>query len=248
MCIILFSWQPDADRPLVVAANRDEFHHRPAEAARWRGDVLCGLDLEANGTWLGITRSGRFAAVTNYREPIQDQQSGRRSRGMLPLDFLHGDQSPADYMDSIVPDQQEFGGFNLLVSDGQSLWYMGNRGAAPCPVEPGTHALSNGLLDTPWPKTQRGKARLEQSLGEDALLPALLDLLRDDTVPADSELPETGVGLELERLVAPIFIASATYGTRASTALAMGPAGGELVEQRWQPSGMPADDASQFSW
>jgi uncharacterized protein with NRDE domain len=248
MCIILFSWQPERDTPLVVAANRDEFHHRPAEAARWRSDVLCGLDLEANGTWLGVTRAGRFAAVTNYREPIQDQQPGRRSRGMLPLDFLHNDLSPAEYMDSIVPEQEEFGGFNLLAGDGRALWYMSNRGAAPCPVEPGIHALSNGLLDTTWPKTERGKARLAQSLDQDDLLPALLDVLRDDTVPDDSELPQTGVGLELERLVAPIFIASATYGTRASTALAMSADGGQFTEQRWQPSGMPADDASTYHW
>src|SRR5690606_5754871 len=109
MCIILFAWQQHTDYPLVVAANRDEFHHRPAEAVRWRGDLLCGLDLAAGGTWLGMTRAGRFAAVTNFREPIQDRTPGNRSRGMLPLGFLESDDSPQRWLQQLQPEQEQYG-------------------------------------------------------------------------------------------------------------------------------------------
>lgn len=247
MCIILFDWQPDTDTALSVAANRDEFHHRPAEAARWRGDLLCGLDLEAGGTWLGVTRQGRFAAVTNFREPIADRTAGNRSRGMLPLGFLESQLPAADYLATLAPEQQEYGAFNLLVYDGASLWYMSNRGADPQPVTPGVHALSNGLLDTDWPKTRRGAALMADALGAEDPRQSLLDLLTDDALPDDDELPDTGVGLELERLVAPIFIRSATYGTRASTAVQLGRTGLFLAEQRWGPSGQASAEASLFS-
>jgi uncharacterized protein with NRDE domain len=131
MCIVLFAWQVHDKYPLLVAANRDEFHHRPAEPARWRGDLLCGLDLVAGGTWLGISRAGRFAAVTNYREPIADRVPGNRSRGMLPLGFLEGELAPLEYLGRLQSEQQEYGGFNLLVSDGRELAWMSNRGAGP---------------------------------------------------------------------------------------------------------------------
>ena len=247
MCIIVFAWQQDPALPLVVAANRDEFHHRPAEPVRWRGDLLCGLDLVAGGTWLGISRSGRFAAVTNFREPVADNTPGNRSRGMLPLGFLQGDNSPQAYLETLAPQQEEYGAFNLLVGDGQSLWYMSNRGSEPQPVAPGIHALSNGLLDTPWPKTIRGTELLRQAMEDGAQDESLLALLRDDHLPADDELPDTGVGQQLERLVAPIFISSATYGTRASTSVKMGIDGFSLSEQRWEPSGTPAGAPSRFS-
>ena len=247
MCIILFAWQQDPEFPLVVAANRDEFHHRPAEAVRWRGDLLCGLDLVAGGTWLGISRDGRFAAVTNFREPVADRTPGNRSRGMLPMGFLQNHLSPEAYLASLVPQQQEYGAFNLLVGDGTSLWYMSNRGSDPQPVAPGIHALSNGLLDTPWPKTRRGTDLLQQALADGAPGDRLLGLLRDDQLPADDELPDTGVGRELERLVAPIFIRSATYGTRASTSVKLGSNGFQLCEQRWEANGAPMGEPACFS-
>ena len=247
MCIILFAWQQHTDYPLVVAANRDEFHHRPAEAVRWRGDLLCGLDLAAGGTWLGMTRAGRFAAVTNFREPIQDRTPGNRSRGMLPLGFLESDDSPQRWLQQLQPEQEQYGGFNLLVSDGDSLWYMGNRGADPQPVAPGIHALSNGLLDTEWPKTRRGKQLMGEALANGASPDMLLEILADDHLPDDNALPDTGVGVELERLVAPIFIQSAAYGTRASTAVRLHRSGGfDFTEQRWQPGGSRADVPGHF--
>jgi uncharacterized protein with NRDE domain len=247
MCIVLFGWQSHPDYPLVVAANRDEFHHRPAEPARWRGDLLCGLDLVAGGTWLGISREGRFAAVTNYREPIAERMPGNRSRGMLPLGFLESTLAPLAYLDRLVPEQQEYGGFNLLVCDGQELAWMSNRGAPPQAVAPGVHALSNGQLDTDWPKARRGRALLEQAMREGPTSAALLSILEDSLVPDDEALPDTGVGIEMERLVAPIFIQSAAYGTRASTAVCQR-ADGSLMfaEQRWQPGGARAAEASLF--
>lgn len=251
MCIVLFAWQPQAPYPLVVAANRDEFHHRPAEPARWRGDQLCGLDLVGGGTWLGITRERRFAAVTNYREPISDSSSGNRSRGMLPSGFLASDLAPLDYLRSIEAEQQEYGGFNLLVCDGDTLAWMSNRGAAPQVVAPGIHALSNGQLDTEWPKTVRGKALMQSALMQldtDNCIKKLLPVLADKHLPEDAKLPDTGVGIERERLVAPIFIQSAAYGTRASTVYCQAADGSfRFAEQRWQPGGAIAGEVSLFS-
>lgn len=247
MCIVVLGWQVHPDFPLVVAANRDEFHHRPAEPVRWRGDLLCGLDLAAGGTWLGVTNGGRFATVTNFREPIHDRAPGARSRGMLPLGFLDSNQAPGDWMAALVPEQAQYGGFNLLASDGRELWYMSNRGAAPRALQPGIHAVSNGLLDTEWPKTRRARALLERALAEGAALDALLALLTDTEEPDDGQLPDTGVGIELERLVAPIFIRSAAYGTRCSTALRQRADGRfEFAEQRWQPGGTSADAPQYF--
>ena len=248
MCIVLFAWQAHADYPLIVAANRDEFHHRPAEAARWRGDLLCGLDLVAGGTWLGVSRGGRFAAVTNYREPIADRTPGNRSRGMLPMGFIESERSPMEYLQALEADQQEYGGFNLLVCDGRELAWMSNRGAAPQLVTPGIHALSNGQLDTDWPKARRGRELLGNAIAGDISAAALLPLLEDSSVPDDAHLPDTGVGLEMERLVAPIFIQSAAYGTRASTVVLQRSDGGiDFAEQRWQPGGVRAGEASRFS-
>lgn len=250
MCIVLFAWQVHDKHPLLVAANRDEFHHRPAEAARWRGDLLCGLDLAAGGTWLGVSRAGRFAAVTNYREPIADRLPGNRSRGMLPMGFLESELAPLEYLQGLQADQQEYGGFNLLVSDGRQLAWMSNRGAEPQLVAPGIHALSNGQLDTDWPKAQRGQALLGQVVadGAGAVAPErLLQILEDDSLPDDDALPDTGVGLEMERLVAPIFIQSAAYGTRASTAVIQHADGRfDFAEQRWQPGGGRAGEPTRF--
>lgn len=240
MCIVLFAWQHHSEFPLLVAANRDEFHRRPAEPARWRDDVFCGLDLTAGGTWLGITRDGRFAAVTNFREPVAAQERGPLSRGALPLDFLQSDLAPQAYAEQIAKRQADFGPFNLLVGDTGNLWYLSNRGAPPQPVPPGIHGLSNGLLNTPWPKVQRGKERLGALTATRPEPDQLLTLLQDEWRPDDAELPGTGVGLPLERLVAPIFIRSLEYGTRASTAVSLDAKGAvAAVEQSWGPDGEP---------
>lgn len=241
MCIVLLDWQPESDTPLRVAANRDEFHARPAEPARWRGDIFCGIDLTAGGTWLGIHRNGRFAVVTNYREPVTDRQAGERSRGLLPTAFLESSASPEQFARELAGEQHHYGAFNLLLGTPESLWYLGNRGAPPQPVTPGIHGLSNGLMDDPWPKVQRAKRHLQEVIAQGGALEQLLDVVNDRHKPADDELPDTGVGLDLERLVAPVFIQSPTYGTRASSAVILDRSNGPaMLEQGWQPDGQTA--------
>ncbi len=241
MCIVLLDWQPESDTPLRVAANRDEFHARPAEPARWRGDIFCGIDLTAGGTWLGIHRNGRFAVVTNYREPVTDRQPGERSRGLLPSAFLESSASPEQFARELAGEQHHYGAFNLLLGTPESLWYLGNRGAPPQPVTPGIHGLSNGLMDDPWPKVQRAKRHLQEVIAQGGALEQLLDVVNDRHQPADDELPDTGVGLALERLVAPVFIQSPTYGTRASSAVILDRSNGPaMLEQGWQPDGQTA--------
>lgn len=247
MCIVLFDWRPGSQRPLTVAANRDEFHAREAEPARWRGPMFHGLDKRAGGTWLGIHRDGRFAVITNFREPIADRDSGERSRGLLPQAFLESRESPEDFCRALEGEQHHYAGFNLLVGDRESLWYVGNRGAPARAVAPGLHGLSNGLLDDPWPKVLRGKRRLAATLDADADLRGLLAVVDDRYQPADAELPDTGVPLELERLVAPIFIRSPEYGTRASSAVILFAEGEPtMAEQGWGPNGEP-DGPVRFS-
>jgi len=230
-----------------MAANRDEFHARPAEPARWRGDIFCGLDLTAGGTWLGIHRNGRIAVVTNYREPIAERQTGERSRGLLPLAFLEGNDSPERFCQALAEEQHHYGAFNLLVSTPESLWYIGNRGAPPQAVTPGVHGLCNGLLDDPWPKVQRAKQRLANALTVDSSPEQLMEVVNDHYQPPDSELPDTGVGMELERLVAPVFIQSPGYGTRASSVVELSRHSDPIMlEQGWLPDGT-ADGALRRS-
>lgn len=221
MCIVLFQWQPQSGTPLIMAANRDEFYKRPAEAARWRGNIFCGIDKEAGGTWFGVTKEGRFAAVTNFRESLSAQPKHLKSRGQLPFNYLNMETTPEAYVHQIAEQQEHYGPFNLLVGDRESLWYVGNRGADPQAVEPGLHGLSNALLDTPWPKINRGKALLSEAIAQGANDKDLLGVLQDRHQPQREELPETGVPQSIEEIVAPIFIESADYGTRCSTLLTL---------------------------
>jgi uncharacterized protein with NRDE domain len=222
MCLIVLAWQAHPEYPLVLAANRDEFHHRPARPARfWEEapELLAGRDLSAGGTWLGVTRHGRFAALTNFREP--GAAAGVRSRGLLVSAFLQGDMTPLAYAQEVADQAAHYSGFNLLVGDAGTLVAVGNRGTPPTLLEPGVHGLSNHLLDTPWPKVQRSRAALA------ALLPSprrenLLALLADDRPAPDDALPDTGIGLPMERALSPVFIRAPGYGTRASSVLLLG--------------------------
>ncbi|MDP2226734.1 MAG: NRDE family protein [Moraxellaceae bacterium] len=246
MCLIALAWQANPDYPLIVAANRDEFHHRPTTPARfWEGapDVLAGRDLAAGGTWLGITRHGRFAALTNVREPGAPQ--GRRSRGLLVSGFLEGHDSPQDYAAAIASTGTDYSGFNLLVGDRDNLWWVSNRAAAPEAVAPGVHALSNHLFNTPWPKVQRARDGLAGMLGAPSTT-ALFSLLADDRAAPDDELPNTGVGLAMERMLSPPFIRSGGYGTRCSTVVLAGQQRIRFAEQTFTPEG--TGERSEFSF
>ena len=228
MCLILFAWQAHPDYPLVVAANRDEWRERPAASAAWwddAPDILAGRDLEAGGTWLGVTRSGRFAAITNFRDP-SDRKSTAPSRGQLVADYLRGNASPRDYLVALAKHAARYNGFNLLLADDTSMCYFGSREGEIIDVAPGIHGLSNHLLDEPWPKVKKGKSALgaafEAKMAETPLLERSFEILSDVEAADDKGLPNTGVGLEWERLLSPSLIVTEKYGTRCSTLLLRG--------------------------
>jgi len=239
MCLIVVGWRVHPDYPLVVAANRDEFYARPTAAlARWPDapQVIGGLDLEAGGTWLGITDAGRFAAVTNVREP--GMAKGQLSRGALTRNFLTSGFSASGYAAQI--DNAQYSGFNLLLSDGESLVYCSNRDGQPRVLAPGVYGLSNHLLDSPWPKLLQARECFAEALPRLPDESAFFDLLADQSIVDDKDLPSTGVPIEWERLLSAIFVKSESYGTRAST-LAWQGANGDITihEKSFGPFGQP---------
>jgi len=225
MCLIAFAWRAHPRSRLIVAANRDEYFGRPAAPAGFWDDhpnVLAGRDLEAGGTWLGVTLDGRFAALTNYRNPA-DRKTGAPSRGALVSDFLTGRTTPEDYARQLEKRAMDYNGFSLLVADVQSMFFFSNRGGPATRVAPGVHGLSNHLLDTPWPKVEKAKAKLAALLDRPFDSEAAFRLLDDAERAPGGELPSTGVTLELEeRLSAIRILAVGGYGTRCSTALSFG--------------------------
>ena len=243
MCLILFAWKVHAAYPLVLAANRDEFTERPsAPAAFWDDapDLLAGRDLRAGGTWLGITRGGRLAAITNYRDPAS-LKDGAPSRGQLVSDYLRSREGPEGYVQRLAPRAGLYNGFSLLAGDPAELIYYSNRGGA-VRLTPGIHGMSNHLLDTPWPKVDQGKQALERLLaGDQNPSPeALFDLLASRSRPTDDLLPDTGVGLEWERVLSPLFVESPDYGTRCSTVLLIDRQGvATFVERVFNGGGEP---------
>lgn len=234
MCLILIAWQVRNDLPLVVAANRDEFFARPTSAAGfWDDDprILAGRDREAGGTWLGISRSGRFAALTNFRDP-QRQLPDKRSRGELVAGFLAGSASPAGYVETVAEKADRYNGFNLLIAERGDLCYVSNAGGGRARLAPGVYGLSNHLLDTPWPKVARARSALAESLAAMPQTEPLFAMLRDEQIAPDEHLPRTGVSLEWERLLSAAFVRSPGYGTRCSTVMTVSSAGEVDFEER----------------
>ncbi|MCC6135821.1 MAG: NRDE family protein [Gammaproteobacteria bacterium] len=242
MCLILIAYRCYPGIALLVAANRDEFHDRPtAPLAFWDDapQVLAGRDLQHGGTWLGVTQSGRFAALTNYRDPRQVRPDAP-SRGQLVSAYLQGAEPALDYLARLATQSSAYNGFNLLLGDAAGLHYYSNRGAAPQTLSPGWYGLSNHLLNTPWPKLQRGLALAQDVLARqpDPVPDDWLQALADRVPVPDADLPNTGVPLEWERWLSPIFIDAPGYGTRSSTVLLAkesGPA--SLVETTWGDGG-----------
>jgi uncharacterized protein with NRDE domain len=255
MCLIVFSFRQHAEYPLLLAGNRDEFYARPTALLDWWQDnnsILAGRDLAAGGTWLGINRRGQFAAVTNYREPGQEQKS-KKSRGLLVQNFLETGEA-VDYAKTLSETGGDYNGFNLLFGDANQVYYFSNRsGKDPAALAPGLYGLSNHLLDTPWPKVVKAKnefSRIEPSDGE-----ALLTLL-GDRIPAEiGEVQQTGLPPETERALSPMFIQIARtgmrpdgddgYGTRVSSLLRMDNAGNATLTERAYTRGEFAGDTAR---
>lgn len=223
MCLIAFNFTPGQDRHLLLAANRDEFHDRPARPMTWwdwPDGPLAGRDERAGGTWLAIGRDGRWSAVTNFRDP--GAAGGDRSRGEMPVEFLTGSMSPEAYVRDIHGRRGEYGPFNLLAGDRETLWY-GSSHARPAAVEPGVHALSNGILDATWPKSRRAATALHGLSSADSFdIDRLFSLMDDRTPASDEALPDTGVGIDMERFLSPPFIVGDRYGTRCTSIAALG--------------------------
>jgi uncharacterized protein with NRDE domain len=236
MCLALIAYRSHPRYPLVLAANRDEFHARPAEPLHWWNDgvrMLAGRDLQAGGSWLGLDASGRMALVTNYRDPSLPRPQGT-SRGSLIGEFLGARQSAAEFVRAAASRAGQFSGFNLLVMDQEGLGYVSSH---PDPearmLLPGVYGLSNRRLDTPWPKILRARGQFEQELmSYDPRPQALMRILSDRTIAVDDSLPNTGIGIEWERLLSSAFIVSDSYGTRCSTIVLMRNDGRVTVEER----------------
>ena len=239
MCLILFAYRVRPEAPLIVAANRDEFYARPAALAnRWDDapHVFAGRDLTAGGTWLGVSTSGRFAAVTNFSEtPEGPMPPG--TRGDLTANFLRGDASARAYAGAI--DDDHYRGFSLLLWDGVDLVYTSNRNSHPRVLPPGIHGLANTHLDgTMWPKVTNGTRALQNVIHADCSANDLIGLLGDDSVPNDDDLPKRGNDLAFEKRVAPIFIRGDEYGTRASSAVTITATHIRFSEQTFGPQGV----------
>jgi uncharacterized protein with NRDE domain len=234
MCLILLSLHPDARHALVVAANRDEWFRRPTASAHFWADrpgVLAGRDLEQGGTWLGVSRTGRFAALTNFRDPPSHRE-GAASRGALVADFLSGDNQALAYLATVRDAAERYNGFGLLAWDGKTLAYMSSRDGEVQALAPGVYGLSNHLLDTPWPKVREGKRRLSKALSGPFGTDELLGLLDSTTQAPDGELPQTGVGSDWERRLSPMRIVAGEYGTRSSSAVIIDRDGGVSFAER----------------
>ena len=246
MCLILFAYHVVPGAPLIVAANRDErFNRAAAPAAAWSDhpDIVAGRDLTGGGTWLGVSRRGRFATLTNFRDP-PTHRADAPTRGDLVKNFLVGSMPAKAYVEDIQRKAVLYNGFCLLVWDGTELCFYSNRAPAPVRVEPGVHGLPNELLDTPWPKVVRGRAGLTQLTQAPFDVDAHLALLNDTTPAPDSDLPQRGRTLERERRSSPLRIVHPDYGTRCSTVLRVTSKGTvDFAERRFLPEGGIAGEA-----
>lgn len=241
MCLLVLAYRVHPIYQLTVAANRDEFFLRPTAAADFwseRPDLLAGRDLQQGGTWMGVTRSRRFAALTNVRDPKAIHPAAK-SRGLIVSGFLLGDASPASFVNDLGERGRHYNGFNVIVGDGNDLVYFNSASVESRILTPGIYGLSNHRLDTPWPKITRSKAALERALSKDGqeLETDLFTLLVDRARADDAALPDTGVGLDKERWLSPVFISGEEYGTRCSTVLMIGASQTLFVERSFDSTG-----------
>jgi uncharacterized protein with NRDE domain len=226
MCLYVFAYNAHPLYRFVMAANRDEFYDRPTEKASfWPSDpqVLAGRDLKLGGTWMGITKMGRFAALTNYRDP-SSYINHARSRGILVSNFLTRNITPQEYVSCVISCRESYNGFNLLTADAANIFYYNKHYSAARILEPGIYGLSNHYLDTPWFKVKKSKQAFADYLKDNDMIEpqALLAIMRDTEQAPDDELPDTGISREREKLLSSIFIQGDDYGTRSSAVLLIG--------------------------
>ncbi|SCY32622.1 NRDE family protein [Desulfoluna spongiiphila] len=241
MCLILVSLKSHPSFPLVIAANRDEFYARETAPMAWHENapsVLCGTDLKEGGTWMGVTETGRFAALTNHRDPSRINPDAA-SRGWIVSRFLEGTDDAPTFADALSRKKNSYNGFNLLFGTVDHLFHYSNISDTLTELAPGVHGVSNALLNTPWPKVETGKDALKAMAHPSE--ESLFSLLADQTTPEDALLPETGMTLEWERILGPLFIHSEVYGTRSSCLVTLS-ADRTLTatERTYSPTG-PAD-------
>ena len=257
MCLIAWNWQPASPTPLVLLANRDEFYARPARPLHWweatdsaqtRATVLAGKDLQAGGTWLGVSRSGRLAALTNYRAPLP-ARADTPSRGELVAAFLESEAEAEAYLQALAQRASDYNPFNLLVFDGERLLGLESRSARIVPMQTGIGAVSNADFHTPWPKLTQLTARLQAQVAQGTTdVPSLLGLLHDPTQAPDAALPRTGVPQELERALSATFIATPGYGTRACSVVQIHQHHAEFTEQSFDAGGLQTTVQQAFRY
>ncbi len=219
MCLVVFGLNTHEKYRLVFVANRDEFFKRPTQPAHEWVDsgIIAGKDLEADGTWMGVNKKGKLAAITNYRD-LKNLKKGAPSRGMLTRDFLESDLSIIEYLEKIKIKAAEYNGFNLLLADKHRVIHYSNVSKVITEIEDGIHGLSNALLDTPWPKVKKVKSRLKDAMRNNSLNESsLINMISDKELAADEELPDTGVPFELEKQLSSMYIRIPGYGTRCTT-------------------------------
>ena len=239
MCLIAWNWQPASPTPLLLIANRDEFYARPTAPLAWWDDagILAGRDLQAGGTWLGVSRTGRLAALTNHRDPANVRPDAP-SRGELVRGFLQANTSAADYLTGLAGRAADYNPFNLLVCDGQNLMGLESRHAKVIALQPGIGAVSNADFLTPWPKLTTLKDSLQALLAQTHPSDTeLLELLHHRGLAADADLPATGIPLALERVLSSAFIVTPDYGTRACSVVRLESNSVEFLEQSFGPQG-----------
>ncbi len=252
MCLITFSYKQHPRYQLIFAANRDEKYDRPTrEAQFWdeNPEILAGKDLQAGGTWMGITKSGTWGAITNFRNP-SIRRDDPPSRGHLVLDYLKNGEQPVTYLQNLHPKADQYMGFNLLVGSPNQLGYYSNQQNEIQLLDSGLYGLSNHLLDTSWPKVERAKDRLSELIQNNSIAEeTLFALLADDHEAPEDQLPSTGIPLEIERKVSPVFIKGEDYGTRCSTVLLVDVEGQvTYVERRFRPGTMEVIDENRYQF
>jgi uncharacterized protein with NRDE domain len=253
MCLLVLAWNVHPRFRLVVAANRDEFHDRPAAPLDWWRDVpgvLAGRDLRGAGTWMGVSRAGRFGVVTNYRDLEPAPAPDAPSRGELVPRFLADDAAPRDWLEGLRGRAGRYAGFNLLLGTDEELFYFSNRnGLEAQPLSPGLYGLSNHLLDSPWPKLLRARERLRELVTAGRLEAASLFALLADRTPAETDaMPATGLPPDWERALSAPFVVHDRYGTRCSTVLLVERHGGATMHERRFDAGGVQTGASRWQF